>query len=122
MKRTGPIARRTELRRSKPVNARNQERREREHARAYGGEHADWIRSQPCAVGNDGCEGRVEAAHTESGGAGRKADARTLAPLCWKHHRESHTTGVQTFERTHSIDLRAVATALWQRSPYREEA
>jgi hypothetical protein len=102
--------------RNTPVRARNPERRAAEHERCYG-EHGAYIRAQPCAVQRKACWGRIEAAHTENGGMGRKADASTLAPLCACHHLELHAHGSVTFATKYRIDLSALAADLWQRSP-----
>jgi hypothetical protein len=47
----------------------------------------------------------VELAHTENGGMGRKADARTLVPICAPDHRLLHTIGVKAFEARFSDRL-----------------
>ncbi|HSH45807.1 MAG TPA: hypothetical protein VK966_08125, partial [Longimicrobiales bacterium] len=76
------------LRRKQPPRTRtalpkrNPERRDREWARAYGSEvRVEFVKALPCCV--PGCRNRAENAHTESGGMGRKADADTIAPLCY---------------------------------------
>ncbi len=103
----------------KPVKRRNAKRYKANHERAYG-PYADYIRSLPCCV--CGLEGYTVAAHTETGGKGRKADSSTLVPLCSSRiallkaiegcHEESHR-GVQTFEQTYHVDLKAIAAALY---------
>lgn len=95
--------------------------------RIYGGEYADWIRSLPC----EGCGYQgpaVEAAHTENGGMGRKADAKTLVPLCGPRlvpvegryqtpfegcHRFAHRVGHRKLEKVYKVDLKAKAAELW---------
>lgn len=119
MKRSVPTKRGGPLRRSKKVRPRNRKRQAANHNRAYGCEHRlDWIRHQPCSVcGRSPCDN----AHTESGGTGRKADAKTVIPLCSGAkgcHRELHQVGVATFELEHRIRLKSVAVnveATWQR-------
>ena len=109
------------MKRRKRLNPVNRERRKREYERAYG-KHAEWIRTHPCAVKfSAGCWGRTEAAHTESGGMGRKADARTLIALCHGHHMDLHTMGVETFQERFGKDLESLARWYWQRSPYNDE-
>jgi hypothetical protein len=96
------------------------------HVKVWGGGKSAWIRSRECVVptfspagvyearGNR-CVGKLEAAHIRSRGAG--GDATDLVPLCHKHHSQSHTIGIQTFERRYQIDLTACAATyeyLWQ--------
>lgn len=121
----------------KPLNKRNEKRWTANHQRAYG-EYADYIRSLPCIV----CQLKAiphaftEAAHSRTGGTGRKSDAKWLVPLCgswgiqtdrgidWQpgHHAESHA-GIETFESKYSVDLKAEAKKLWSswRSSQRED-
>lgn len=54
------------------------------------------------------CLGKVENAHTVTGGVGRKADAHTIIPLCHQHHAELHR-GVERFEDLYGIDLTEAA-------------
>lgn len=98
----------------------NRKRRAANFARSYG-EHAEFIRQQPCCIGHPLCRMyRVEAAHTESGGIGRKAHRRTLVPLCSLHHASLHNAGVLTFERVCNVDLKALAAQYWENSPHGE--
>ncbi len=71
-----------------PVKPRNDARRKREFLRAYGSvERVEFVRSLACAghvvllgetfLPRGGCHN----AHTVTGGAGRKANADTIAPL-----------------------------------------
>jgi hypothetical protein len=94
--------------------------------REYGGAnyHA-FVVLKPCCA----CElpGATVAHHTENGGKGRKADARTLVPLCgtierWRLfeagstegcHNELHRIGVRSFEARYGVDLKAIAATLW---------
>lgn len=116
--------------RKAPPAKRNAKRAKANHERAYG-DYAKWIRTLPCVA--CGVVGHSEAAHTASGGKGRKADASTLAPLCGPHtarvyclwdgigkamliegcHRQSHRIGIQTFEAKYHVDLKAIAAQLW---------
>lgn len=89
--------------------------------RAFGGsERTEWIKAQPCVVRY--CHRPSENAHvapkSEAGGAGRKADARWIVPMCRQHHRvELHHIGRETFEKIYGIDLTAAAgrtEARWQ--------
>lgn len=128
MKRT-PFARKTPLGRGtselqrgngpdrtvrvKPINRK---RRAKEFARAYGSsERVMAMKLSPC----DGC-GRVphedalnENAHTEGGGAGRKADFATIVTLCPDCHRLWHYLGsTEAFDGWKGTDLRATAARL----------
>lgn len=89
--------------RKTPLRKRNPERKAREFTRAYGGEErVKWIAAQPCVV----C-GRTPSqnAHVRGGGAGRKADARWVVPLCDICHQSLHLFGQKTCEATWKIDL-----------------
>ncbi len=100
---------------------RNAKRAKANHARAYGGEYADYIRSLPCC--NCGITGRTVAAHSRTGGMGRKSDAKWLVPLCCNGpmpydefgkprdgcHELIHLHGPSLF----NIDLKAKAAELW---------
>jgi hypothetical protein len=87
------MLRRSPIKRGKPPKAVNKKRKKSEWARAYHSEaFVRFTKSAPCAA-----DGRTpcDAAHTESGGAGRKADWDTIIPLCSgingchaKQHRE----------------------------------
>ncbi|MDB4893172.1 MAG: hypothetical protein JWL61_5027 [Gemmatimonadetes bacterium] len=64
------------------VKRRNTKRKAREFERAYGSkERVEWVKSLPCCW--CGAVGESQNAHTVGGGAGRKADYDTIAPLCW---------------------------------------
>ena len=93
----------------------NPERRELRYARDFGG-LAVFVRGLPCLV----CRARpVDPAHVRSRGAGghawigdpdNPATARgNLVPLCRKHHREQHDTGLRSFETKHGLVLAAEA-------------
>lgn len=117
--RRTPLTRTPMPRGTTPMRKVNRTRRATNHARAYGGpERIAWVRSLPCLVAwSGGCAGAVENAHTETGGMGRKADARTVVPLCHQHHRLLHDCGRAWFEEQYSVDLSAEAArveALWR--------
>lgn len=85
------------------MNPRNDARREKEFARAYGSAaRVLFVAELPCVV----CGKRPsQNAHTRTGGAGRKADAHTIIPLCKPDHAELHQYGVRTFELRYLVDL-----------------
>jgi hypothetical protein len=86
---------------------RNAERQAKEFARSYGSdERVEWFKALGCCI----CGKRPsENAHSRGGGAGRKADAHYILPLCRSHHRELHQEGIETFEASYSINLDATA-------------
>ena len=112
MKRT-PLTRKSPIRRSAapkpprapkaPIPKKNPARAKLALARAFGGpERIAWIQAQLCvACGREGCQN----AHVRSGGAGRRADARWVVPLCPTCHALVHSGGQASFERAHQIDL-----------------
>ena len=120
-----PKPRRTPKRPPKPlkrsrVKSVNAKRRSREFVRAFGSdERVAWVRALDCFVSYSvACGGPIENAHTESGGAGRRADARFIVPLCRKHHRQLHELGADTFGRAYKVDIRFAASRIeeaWQR-------
>jgi hypothetical protein len=115
----------------KPKGRPKNAKKKANHERAYG-EKAAWIRAQDCCACQ--CDGNYDgkpqaAAHTASGGTGRKADASTLVALCQTRlscitdemvegcHEQSHRIGVKTFEKKWGVDLKAKAAdyeARWQ--------
>lgn len=58
--------------------------------------------------------GKIEAAHSASGGMGTKAPDSTCAPLCMGHHQRQHSMGMPAFEARYGIDLKAEAAAHWK--------
>lgn len=104
------------------VRHRNPKRQARETARAFGPpERRSWVKSLPSvASGNGPCEN----AHTQGGGASRRADACWIVPLTRHEHRvELHQWGKLTFEQHYGVDLDAEAVkveAEWLRISARE--
>lgn len=93
MKRT-PLARKTPFKASKPVNPVNRERRKKNFARAYNSPaFVRWISRLPCYACNYAGPSPRQAAHSVTGGMGRKADACTILPLCGVCHARQHTLG-----------------------------
>lgn len=88
--------------------------------------HLAWVRGFECSVINrraaHECFGRSEAAHVRTGtdgGTGLKPGDNWVIPLCSEAHREQHQIGEAAFERLYGIDMKAIASALWKRSPHR---
>ena len=70
------------------------------------------LQSLPCIV--PGCPSlHQDNAHIEGDGAGRKANADKIVPLCRGHHRTRkdslHNLGREEFEGTFYVDLAALA-------------
>lgn len=113
MKRGGPLARRSPMKRGGRIKPKK--RSADDYARIYGSpERVKWIASRPCACcGGGPCQGH----HVVNGGAGRKADARFVAPLCAACHRQYHDTGCVTIARAGEpgVTLRYTYTKQWMR-------
>lgn len=50
---------------------------------------------------------------------GEKPSDCWVIPLCHDHHKQQHDIGETSFEKMYSIDMKAIAKALWHKSPYR---
>ncbi len=92
-----------------PVKKVNRKRKVSEFARAYGSAaRVAWVRGLPCVLSAWGTCGRhmqCDNAHIIGGGAGRKADAQFIVPLCSLHHASLHRRGRQLFEAVYLVDL-----------------
>lgn len=81
--------------------------------------HEKWVRGHDCCV--PGCTGTpIEFAHyrdASNAGTGLKSHSCFGVSLCFAHHREQHDTGVETFQKRHGIDLKALAAEFVRRSP-----
>ncbi len=86
--------------------------------------HLKWIRGHECSCMGINCGGGIEAAHVRTGTDGalgvKPSDLWTL-PLCSVHHAQQHNIGEASFERIYKIDMKAIAQALWQKSPHRKK-
>lgn len=68
----------------------------------------EWIRTQPCAISDDDCEGWIEAAHVAPRGQGRmggRASDYYCTPLCRYHHHDKLHAGKMTPEEVDRIML-----------------
>lgn len=87
--------------------------------------HLKWIRGFECSCTAAVLHTRkVEAAHVRTGtdGAmGMKPSDNWTIPLCDMHHKIQHDMGETAFEQTYGVDMKAIAQALWQRSPHRRK-
>lgn len=81
--------------------------------------HERWVRGHGCSI--PGCTGTpVEFAHVRdasNSGTGLKPHSAFGISLCFAHHREQHSVGVETFQRRHGIDMKALAALFVKRSP-----
>lgn len=86
--------------------------------------HLKYVRGFECSVGWASCEGPIEAAHvrtgTDGGTAVKPGDNWTI-PLCSRHHAIQHQIGESRFENDYAIDMKAIAKALWDKSPHRQK-
>lgn len=87
--------------------------------------HLRWIRGFECSVGTPVCrDHKTEAAHVRKGtdgGASLKPGDNWTIPLCSFHHAHQHRMGEASFEAAYKIDMKAIAQALWLRSPHRKK-
>ena len=107
MKRRKPLRRSTT-----PIKARKADKSKRRFANLRDEAYQGWIRQQPCVI--SGClynRDEIHAAHVKARGAGG-VDRGNLVPLCARHHRFQHDTGMRSFQAFYHIDLAAVAAAL----------
>jgi len=77
--------------------------------------HLEYIRTLPCAIGND-CFGQVVPAHTRrrtNGGMSMKPGDNWTIPLCDKHHSLQHRIGEQSFEKMFGISMKEIAEKHW---------
>lgn len=85
--------------------------------------HLAWVRGHECAVGRlPTCSSRIEAAHVRTGtdgGMSMKPGDNWAIPLCSWHHSTQHRIGESAFEQEYGVDMKAIAQALWAKSPHR---
>lgn len=82
--------------------------------------HLQWVRGHVCAVEDDECAGKIEAAHVRKGsdgGMGVKPSDHFVIPLCQHHHAEQHRIGEPAFEQRYGISMHRIAGELARRSP-----
>ena len=100
-----------------PMKRSNPARRAKMYARNFG-PRAIAVRGMPCLVARarkarDLCRGEVQAAHVVARGMGGcGGDARSLVPLCARHHEQSGARGTMQrvdFETEHGIVLQVEA-------------
>jgi len=82
--------------------------------------HLQWVRGHVCAVEDDQCAGKIEAAHVRrgtDGGMGVKPSDHYVIPLCQWHHAEQHRIGEGSFEQRYAVSMLRLAEELARRSP-----
>lgn len=110
MKTRKPLRRSTTPIKRSRVKPSNPKRRKKAFARSYGSPaRVEFVKAMACIVGRiqeyPKCHGPIENAHTKSGGAGRKADAKHTVPLCGYHHIRLHTMGARLFQLGYGVNL-----------------
>lgn len=99
------------------LNPVNRKRKAKNWARAYGSAaFVQWISRLPCWACNYAGPSPRQAAHTTTGGMGRKADANTIIALCNVCHAKQHQSGWLAIGMTNESKERAAAQtqAMWE--------
>lgn len=89
--------------------------------------HLAWIRGHECSITAAGVihGGRVQACHVRTGtdgGTSLKPSDNWTIPMCALHHQVQSDKGEEAFETEYEIDMKAIAAALWTKSPHRRKA
>lgn len=109
MKRSGPIRRKTYMKRGAPPRATG--RPSQRFAARRDPEFVAYVHTLPCLVANAECRGDVVAAHVvKTRGAGAW-DRGFVAPLCAGHHAEQEGRTAE-FNAKYGVDLEQVAAEL----------
>ncbi len=99
------------------INPVNRARKKKNWARAYGSAaFVQWISRLPCWACNYAGPSPRQAAHTVTGGMGRRADACTIIALCNVCHAKQHQSGWLAIGMTDESKQRAAAQtqAMWE--------
>jgi len=105
------------LKRTGRINPVNRKRKAKNWERAYGSKaFVQWISRLPCWACNYAGPSPRQAAHTVSGGMGRKADANTVIALCNVCHSKQHTRGWLAIGMTDESKRRAAeyTQTMWE--------
>ena len=105
------------LKRTGRINPVNRARKAKNWERAYGSKaFVQWISRLPCWACNYAGPSPRQAAHTTTGGMGRKADACTIIALCNVCHSKQHGGGWLAIGMTDESKQRAAAQtqAMWE--------
>ena len=82
--------------------------------------HLQYLRGFICAASDQGCGGKIEAAHVRmcgDGGMALKPGDDRVVPLCARHHQIQHQIGERRFWHEQRIDPLKLAAELWAASP-----
>jgi len=82
--------------------------------------HRAWVRGHACSA--CGTETAIECAHVREGtdgGMGIKPSDRWTVSLCRDCHATQHRIGEGPFERANGINLKALASEFFRKSPHR---
>ena len=82
--------------------------------------HRAWVRGFACTA--CGSTTAIECAHVRNGtdgGTGMKPSDRWCISLCRDCHHNQHALGEPSFERLHSINMKALAAEFFAKSPHR---
>lgn len=82
--------------------------------------HRAFVRSHACCA--CGSQAAIECAHVRvgtDGGTGHKPSDKWTISLCKECHSRQHQIGEPAFEREHGINMKALATEFFRRSPHR---
>ena len=85
--------------------------------------HLRWVRGHECCIagktsraGDHLCEGKIEAHHVTTRGAG--GGDEQVVSLCSKAHAMVHQMGRASFGSAYLVDLDRLAAEFWKRSPH----
>jgi hypothetical protein len=112
------------LRRNTPVKKVNEKRKAANWERAYRSPaFVQWISRLPCWACNYAGPSPRQAAHTTTGGMGRRADANTVIALCGVCHARQHQSGWLAIGMTEESRTRAAAQTqtMWEARRASEE-
>ena len=84
--------------------------------------HLKFVRGFACVACGSGEQ--IHAHHVRLGThspMGAKPDDSFVVSLCWRCHARLHIIGEATFQKTHAIDLLALAAEFVAKSPHRSK-
>lgn len=121
-KRGKPLTRDVSAEKQTATRKRQQKRAREMRGRDFG-PHAGFVRSFPCAACGTSSVDRSSHHEPPRSKKGDPPMVERQTPLCGECHtddsrRARHKVGRDTFERQHGINLREIAAALWQASPF----
>jgi len=84
--------------------------------------HRAWVRGHACSA--CGSTTAIECAHVRTGtdgGTGIKPSDRWTISLCKECHTRQHAMGETTFEQSYRINMKALASEFYAKSPHRSK-